>query len=234
LVQTEEERKAKMREWYYKNKEKKKEYDKEYRSRPATKALLKKNRERPENIAKKKAYDIKPENKEKAKKREASIKYKKTRKAHRDRPEVKERSKKWRQDPINKKRKLELEKLPENIAKRKKRADNLKLKVFSVYSKRHSNSDIPCCRCCGENSHIDFLSVDHIDGRKHLPEDEQKLGGKGLTFFLKNNNYPEGFQILCFNCNFTKGIFGTCPHERMRKEETFAMMEEQSSFEAGF
>jgi hypothetical protein len=214
LVQTEEERKAKMREWYYKNKEKKKAYDKEYHSRPETKALLKKNRERPEVRAKKKAYDAKPENKEKQKKRDTSAKYRKTRKVYRDRPETKERRKKWDQEPINKARKLERERLPENIKKRKQRADDLKLKVFSVYSQRHSNSKIPCCRCCGENSHIDFLSVDHIDGRKHLPKEEQKLGGKGITYFLKNNNYPEGFQILCFNCNFTKGSFGTCPHER--------------------
>ena len=108
----------------------------------------------------------------------------------------------------------EIHSRPENKAKRKQDTDELKIEVFSVYSKRHSNSNVPCCRCCGENFHADFLSVDHIDGRKHLPEKEKKLGGVSMNKWLKKNNYPEGFQILCMNCNMTSGMYGTCPHQR--------------------
>ena len=41
-------------------------------------------------------------------------------------------------------------------------------------------------------------------------------------------------MLLCHHCNFAKGIKRnnhTCPHEIMRKEESFARMNEQSSFE---
>ena len=48
------------------------------------------------------------------------------------------------------------------------------------------------------------------------------------------NNFLDGFKILCHNCNMVKGMKRnnyTCPHETARKKETFAQMEEQSSFE---
>ena len=61
-----------------------------------------------------------------------------------------------------------------------------------------------------------------------------ELDGLDLVNWITRNDFPEGFQILCHNCNHAKGMKknnNMCPHERMRKEETFAMMEEQSSFE---
>jgi hypothetical protein len=71
------------------------------------------------------------------------------------------------------------------------------------------------CVCCGENN-IEFLAIDHIDGggNKHRNE----LGGGGSRFYLwaRKNNYPEGYQVLCHNCNMAKGFYGECPHERMR------------------
>ena len=82
-----------------------------------------------------------------------------------------------------------------------------RLKVLQYYSKLHSNSDIPCCRCCGQNSHIDFLTVDHIDGRKNLPKEQKHLEGDHLISWLSRNNCPEGVvQILCHNCNSAKGM----------------------------
>ena len=33
--------------------------------------------------------------------------------------------------------------------------------------------------------------------------------------WIKRNNYPDGFQVLCWNCNSGKGANGgICPHER--------------------
>jgi hypothetical protein len=99
----------------------------------------------------------------------------------------------------------------------KKYREELKLEVFSIISKLHSNSKIPCCRCCRNSSHIDFLTIDHIEGRKNLSKDEKKLKGEKLNVWLRKNNYPEGFQVLCWNCNMTKGSFGQCPHEDLIK-----------------
>jgi hypothetical protein len=77
----------------------------------------------------------------------------------------------------------------------------------------HYNGNPPRCACCGE-SHIEFLTIDHINGggcqhRKRIG----KLGGWVFYRWLINNNFPEGFQVLCANCNLGKGICGECPHK---------------------
>lgn len=72
------------------------------------------------------------------------------------------------------------------------------------------------CVCCGE-TRTEFLTVDHVNGggTKHRKD----LGG-GTKFFqwLKDNNFPEGYRILCMNCNFSLGRFGYCPHQIERKQ----------------
>ena len=100
---------------------------------------------------------------------------------------------------------------------------SLRMKVFPHYSKRHSNSDIACCRCCGENSNMEFLALDHILGRyemNSIPElvkigYSSKLKNRPLLVWIKNNNFPKGFQILCHNCNMAKGNSkdNKCPME---------------------
>ena len=95
------------------------------------------------------------------------------------------------------------------------------LKVLQYYSKRLSKSNIPCCNCCGLNSHIEFLTVDHIAGRQEMDSEPElkklkymsKLSGTALVIWIIKNNFPKGFQILCHNCNQTKGYYGQCPLE---------------------
>ena len=114
-----------------------------------------------------------------------------------------------------------------------------RLKVLQYYSKHLSNSNIPCCNCCGEDSHIEFLTIDHIAGKQEMntePELKElkytsKLSGTSLVIWIKKNNFPKGFQILCHNCNQTKGYYGKCPHEIMYLEQTFDKMTNQSNFE---
>lgn len=69
------------------------------------------------------------------------------------------------------------------------------------------------CKCCGENELV-FLDIDHInnDGAKHRKE----TGYIGLAFYLwlRRENFPKDFQILCKNCNWAKFVLGGCPHER--------------------
>ena len=38
--------------------------------------------------------------------------------------------------------------------------------------------------------------------------------GSTLHKWIKDNNFPDGFQILCHNCNQAKGYYGICPHEK--------------------
>ena len=41
-----------------------------------------------------------------------------------------------------------------------------------------------------------------------------KRNGHPLNQWLVTNNFPKGFQILCSNCNFAKGVLGKCPHQK--------------------
>jgi hypothetical protein len=93
----------------------------------------------------------------------------------------------------------------------KKYRQKLKLEIFT-----HYGGNPPKCACCGETI-IDFLSIDHInnDGAKHRKEE-----GLGYQFYrwLKNNNFPEGYQVLCMNCQFGKRINnGICSHKLVRE-----------------
>ena len=68
------------------------------------------------------------------------------------------------------------------------------------------------CACCGESNPL-FLSLDHInnDGAEHRRVND--VGGKKLYYWLRQNDYPAGFQVLCMNCNWGKARnHGICPH----------------------
>jgi hypothetical protein len=70
------------------------------------------------------------------------------------------------------------------------------------------------CACCQEKE-FSFLSIDHIDndGAEHRKKHSLKAGIKTYRFLI-NKNFPKGFQVLCFNCNFGKQInHGICPHQ---------------------
>ena len=67
------------------------------------------------------------------------------------------------------------------------------------------------CVCCGETEER-FLSIDHIanNGANHRRE----IGVDQLHRWLEKNNYPEGYQTLCMNCNWGKHRNGgICPHQ---------------------
>lgn len=73
------------------------------------------------------------------------------------------------------------------------------------------------CECCGELQN-EFLSIDHINGCSRELRKEQG-SGNALYRWLKRHNFPDGYQVLCFNCNMAKGFLGICPHmkERIRQ-----------------
>ena len=202
-----------------------------YNQSPERKA----SRSTPEFKAKQKKYESSSRRKELTKAWELTPKAKATRKkynnsdkrkAKRKEPEVIAKVKVWQikydSDPKNKLRKKKYAHSPITLARRKTMRDERRLEVLQYYSKRLSKSNIPCCRCCGENSHIEFLAIDHIAGRKQMDSEPEliklgyssKLDGNGLVNWLTLNDFPEGFQILCHNCNAAKGYYGKCPHER--------------------
>lgn len=69
------------------------------------------------------------------------------------------------------------------------------------------------CACCGETEPL-FLTIDHIhnDGASHRKSING--GGTRLYDWLRARNYPDGFQVLCLNCNMGKHRNGgVCPHK---------------------
>lgn len=72
-----------------------------------------------------------------------------------------------------------------------------------------------CCACCGETEPA-FLTVDHVNGR--TPEDS--FGSQlHMLLWLRKEGYPEGYRLLCFNCNCGRERNGgVCPHELVREE----------------
>lgn len=90
-----------------------------------------------------------------------------------------------------------------------------KIKVQERWQKKrlivlnHYGGSPPKCACCGE-PHIEFLAIDHVnnDGNIH----RRKIKTNIFDWIIKNN-FPNGFQVLCHNCNLSKAFYGYCPHQ---------------------
>lgn len=130
-------------------------------------------------------------------------------KEYRQRPEVKKRQNEnqrmWKLIPTNKLKIKEYRNNPifkqKNLQRQRKYDLNRKTSIMTHYGGK--------CACCDE-SRLVFLTLDHINGggTKH----SKSLGGKLYRWIIKNN-YPLGFQVLCFNCNWAKS-HGGCPHSK--------------------
>jgi len=59
------------------------------------------------------------------------------------------------------------------------------------------------CGICGED-HIEFLCLDHIEDGGADHRREIGAGGGRIHQYLLRNLFPEGYQVLCNNCNYLK------------------------------
>jgi hypothetical protein len=78
---------------------------------------------------------------------------------------------------------------------------DIKLMVISHYGSE--------CECCGEPN-IDLLTIDHVNGggKKH------RRGINSMYHWLIKNGFPDGYRVLCFNCNSGRSVNGgICPHK---------------------
>lgn len=72
------------------------------------------------------------------------------------------------------------------------------------------------CVCCGVDD-LKVLSIDHIGGGGRAHVSELKAQGKSFGYYwLRAQGFPPGFQVLCMNCNQSKGANEICIHERDR------------------
>jgi len=229
-----------------------KDYEEEYSSRPENKArkreLAKERNARPENKAKRRDYSQKPEVKAYQKEYNRSEIGKARIKKYRESEKGEAKLKKWRASEKGKRimretvRKFDASEKGKKTRKAYRESEKgiavrrefdasefghkgLRKKILLEYSKRHSNSDIPCCRCCGLNSHIAFLALDHIAGAKAMDSVKElteigyssKMSTSSLFIWIVKNNFPDDFQILCHNCNHAKGHSkdNKCPLENI-------------------
>lgn len=60
-----------------------------------------------------------------------------------------------------------------------------------------------CCWCGIDEPFV--LAIDHVnnDGKEHRRL-IGSVGGHKFYKWLRDNNYPKGFQVLCMNCNHAK------------------------------
>jgi hypothetical protein len=84
-------------------------------------------------------------------------------------------------------------------------------KVFAHYCAGEPHCMCPGCR----TRYIGFLQLDHVNGWGRDSRRKLQLGNGGARYWkwIIENNYPDGFQILCANCNGmgAKGKKKHCP-----------------------
>jgi hypothetical protein len=97
---------------------------------------------------------------------------------------------------------------PQVIAKQQDK----RLQILQHYS----HDQIPRCACCGETQ-LEFLTIDHRDGGGTL---HRETAGRGQRFYgwLIRNGFPDGYQVLCYNCNCSLGHYKYCPHQKKALE----------------
>ena len=87
---------------------------------------------------------------------------------------------------------------------RRRRNRSLKEEVMSHYC-----IGSPKCMKCGYGD-IRALAIDHVndDGAEHRRElfngTKAQRVSTSIYYWLRMNDYPDGFQVLCFNCNQIK------------------------------
>ena len=127
--------------------------------------------------------------------------------------DCKERTKKWRDN--HKEQELKRVALwwknhPDKLReKQQRRTKKLKLLVITHYS---NGSMKCCCPKCNEDN-MGFLSIDHINNNG---TEERKKYGNGSRFYhwLIKNGYPEGYKVMCYNCNLGRAKNNDiCPHQ---------------------
>ncbi len=162
----------------------------------------------------KKQYQTKNKDKIKQKKHEDYLKNKESlkiyRKQYREKNKAKIKQRKYayylkNRESIIKKNSIyvKINRLQHN-ARGTKAKNKLKREVFSHYCGGEAR-----CQECKQIDDLGLLTIDHINGggNKHRREiGKRNCGGYKIYQWLKRNSYPEGFQVLCFNCQFKKKL----------------------------
>lgn len=76
---------------------------------------------------------------------------------------------------------------------------------------QHYGGKCACPPCKETNSN--FFTMDHVNNDGAAHRKSKSDNPTRIYAYLKRNNYPGGFQILCYNCNLGRAQNGgICPH----------------------
>ena len=89
-----------------------------------------------------------------------------------------------------------------NVLQRKE----IRRKVMAHYS--HNTIR---CSCCGEQT-IEFLAIDHVYDNGNIERRKYKSDLTEWRYLIRSG-FPDGYQVLCHNCNFAKSLSSGCPHQ---------------------
>lgn len=95
--------------------------------------------------------------------------------------------------------------------RRRERDKRFGLKIKMECFKQYGNK----CSCCGE-SIAEFLTIEHIERNGNIHRKslfKHNVGGVHMYRWLKKNNFPKGYTILCMNCNWAQRYGNVCPHK---------------------
>lgn len=91
---------------------------------------------------------------------------------------------------------------------RKRSRDQIRKKVLDAYGNK--------CACCSESLEK-LLTLDHInnDGKT----DREKYGYSNQYSLCLKRNFPDTYQLLCYNCNLGRAKNnGICPHKTQNEK----------------
>lgn len=66
---------------------------------------------------------------------------------------------------------------------------------------QHYSGIVPKCSLCRIED-LDVLDIDHISGGGSAQRRIHNLSGSKFYCWLIRNNFPDGFRVLCKNCNW--------------------------------
>lgn len=79
----------------------------------------------------------------------------------------------------------------------RKAREKCRLEVIAHYS----DGSMSCLGC--QTTDLRVLTIDHIKGGGNAHRREiRKKGGVNFYFWLRQQGYPEGYRVLCHNCNY--------------------------------
>lgn len=103
------------------------------------------------------------------------------------------------------------EQLAENARRYRERNPHVSKNYQRALKQRLIDGYGGACTCCGETA-FEFLTLEHVngDGKKHRREKFTRR----VYLDVIDSGFSADYTILCMNCNFAKGKYGYCPHNR--------------------